>query len=57
MKYPYELIAAYNDIADVTEKLNRKRQDLLVAICGMCRCGADKCDGCVRLCNFELKED
>ena len=57
MKYPYELIAAYNDIADVTEKLNKKRQNLLVAICGMCRCGADKCDNCVRLCNFELKED
>ena len=57
MKYAHELIAAYNGLADTITTLNEKREDLLVAICGMCKCGADKCDACINLCNFTPKED
>lgn len=56
MRYPHELIAAYNGLADTITTLNEKRENLLVAICGMCKCGADKCDACINLCNFTPKE-
>lgn len=50
-------ITAYNDIAETIISLDCKRRDLLVAICKMCRCKADKCDNCINLCNFTPKED
>lgn len=57
MKYPYELISAYNDIADTIATLNEQRENLLVAICGMCNGNAGECDKCHNLCNFNPKED
>lgn len=56
MKYAHELIAAYNNIANTITTLNEQREDLLVAICGMCDSNAGKCEKCHNLCNFTPKE-